>query len=320
MLVHVCSLPKIENEPLPGPSAVVCMADSPALLAKIKDEANVAARLDLVFNDSADDFGLVRSATDADALRILQFVDAHKATVPNIVFQCQVGVGRSLAAYAACLRLYGGDPRPALHQGTHNRNLYRRMLGVAGFQPEPEPRVSMVVRLKYAPDRMVAFILAMQRQRYDNWELIFVTDGPFPAAHQAVANVGDPRITVLGTERPMGHWGHPYRQRGMDAATGDWIGLSNDDNYYAPGYFEQMMNAAKGEDADLVLCSMLHSYAGWASLEPGHDLGSWIARRELVKATPWEGDDFAADARHVARLKANAKRIATVTRPLFIHN
>jgi len=96
--LHAYSLPQIESTALPGPSAVVCMADSTSLLAQIKDAANVRARLDLIFNDSRDDFGLVRAPSAGDARRILEFVQAHEATVPHIVFQCQVGIGRSLAA------------------------------------------------------------------------------------------------------------------------------------------------------------------------------------------------------------------------------
>jgi hypothetical protein len=319
--VHVYSLPQIESRELPGRSAVVCMADSPAQLAVIKDSGNVAARLDLVFNDSKDDFGLVRSPSDEDARKIVEFVQAHTESAPHIVFQCQVGIGRSLAAYAAILKMYDGDPRPALYQGTHNRGLYRKILAAAGRQPDAEPLVSLVVRVKYAPDRMAAFLLSIQRQRYDNWELVFVTDGPNPAAGELVSRAGDPRIKLLQTEKPSGKWGHPYRQTGIDAAAGALIGLSNDDNYYVPGYLEQMVNALERDNADLALCAMLHSYWGWKPIEAGHDLGSWIARRDLVRRTPWAGDHFFYDAHYLSLLKENAAgRITIVDRPLFIHN
>jgi hypothetical protein len=296
------------------------MADSHPQLAVIKDAGNVLARLDLVFNDSRDDFGLVRSPSDEDARRLLEFMRAHDSA-PNLVFQCQVGVGRSLAAYAAFLRLHGEDPRPALHQGTHNRALYRKLIAAAGLEPEPEPRVSLCVRVKYGPDRMTAFLLSIQRQRYENWELLFVTDGPNAAAREVVDGAADPRVRLVETETPFGRWGHPHRQRGIDACTGELIGLSNDDNYYVPGYLEQMVNALEKEGADLALCAMLHSYWGWRPIPAGHDLGSWIARRELVRRTPWQGDDFLYDARYIEMLKRGAAgRTAVVDRPLFIHN
>jgi len=318
--VHAYSLPQIERTALPGPSAVVCMADSPALLASIKDAANVVARLDLVFNDAQGDFGLVRGPTDEDARKILAFVEQHQDKVPNIVFQCQVGIGRSLAACAAILELRGDDPRPALHRGTHNRTLYRKLLAASGRSPRAEPLVSLVVRLKYAPDRMAAFMLAIQRQRYDNWEVVFVTDGANPQARAAVDAARDARIRLLETGEALGRWGHPHRQAGIEASRGELVGLSNDDNYYVPGYFEQMVNAIEAEGADLALCAMLHSYWGWKPIEPGHDLGSWLARRELLSKTPWQGDHFFYDAEYLAQLKKNARKIALIDRPLFIHN
>ncbi len=132
---------------------------------------------------------------------------------------------------------------------------------------------------------------------------------------------GDARVRLVETERARGNWGHPYRQQGIDSARGELIGLSNDDNYYVPGYLEQMVNALERERAELAMCDMLHSYWGWRLLRAGHDLGSWIARRELVLRTPWEGEDFFSDARYLERLKKNAgDRIAVVDRPLFIHN
>ena len=48
MQVHAWSLMQIEAAPLPGQSAVVCMADARDQLAVIKDAANVTARLDLI--------------------------------------------------------------------------------------------------------------------------------------------------------------------------------------------------------------------------------------------------------------------------------
>ena len=321
MNCHAISMAQLERGPIPGPCALVRMADTKEQLSSAAPGTEVSASLDLVFNDSGEDFGLVRAPNETDAGRILAFVEAHRDSVPHIVFQCQVGIGRSLAACAAVQKIFGvGDYKAALHRGTHNRRLYRLILAAAGQQPDPEPKISLAVRVKYAPDRMHGFLLAIQRQRYDNWELVFVTDGPNPAAREIVAACGDARVKLVETEAPRGRWGHPYRQRGIEACTGELIGLSNDDNYYVPGYFEQMVNALEREKADLAMCAMLHSYWGWRPLEAGHDVGSWIARRELLARTPWEGDDFFYDARFLDQLKRNAARTAVVNRPLFIHN
>jgi hypothetical protein len=53
------------------------------------------------------------------------------------------------------------------------------LLSAAGMNLEIDPLVSIAVRIKYAPDRLKLFILSMQRQRYENWEVVAVTDGPW---------------------------------------------------------------------------------------------------------------------------------------------
>lgn len=158
----------------------------------------------------------------------------------------------------------------------------------------------------------------MQRQRHENWEVVAVTDGPNAAAGQLVAEFNDARIRLIETEKPLGRWGHPYRQLGLDACRGEFIGLSNDDNYYVPGYVEQMLHAL--ENADLATCKILHNYFGW-QVVTGQDLGCWIARALLVCQVPWRGQDFTSDRDYIRALAAVAKdRVATVERPLLVHN
>lgn len=318
MDLHTRSRLEIETVPLPGPSAVICMADSPDQLAVIKDAGNVLARLDLIFNDAAEPYQLVRPPTPEHARSILDFVNAQTRS-PNLVIQCQVGVGRSQGVLAALLKIAGRDPRPVLEKATYNRGLYRKLLAAAGLTPEAEPLVSLAVRVKYAPDRLALFMLSMRRQRYDNWEVVAVTDGPNPQAAQFVKQISEPRLRLIETPKALGHWGHPYRQLGLDACRGEFIGMSNDDNYYVPGYLEQMVNALR--DADLATCQILHNYYAWEICPAGTDLGSWIARAELIRKTPWKGQEFTSDQDYIKALTELAGgRVVQIQKPLLVHN
>jgi predicted protein tyrosine phosphatase len=311
---------RIETEALPGPSAVICMADSVEQLAVIKDQANVIERMDLVFNDAGEAFGLVAPPGEEHARKILEFGERHRRSgTPNLILQCQAGIGRSHAACAAFLKFTGADTRDITKFGTYNRRLYKLILAAAGLPPEREPLVSMVIRVKYSPERLLAFILCMRRQRYENWELIAVTDGPNAGAAHIVDVVKDKRVRLIQTEKSLGRWGHPHRQSGIDAATGEWIGMSNDDNYYVPGYLEQMLMA--GENADLVLCRVLHSYCAWDKYT-GDEMGNWLARAEIVKRAPWTGVEFTSDRDYLDQLRAAAGpgRVVEVDRALFVHN
>ena len=49
------------------------------------------------------------------------------------------------------------------------------------------------------------------------------------------------------------------------------------------------------------------------------DVGGWLARRELVLATPWDEFDAHSDGRYVAALAARG-RVARVPQLLYVHN
>src|SRR5208282_1678416 len=125
-------------------------------------------------------------------------------------------------------------------------------------------------------------------------------------------------VNVNQTHVKKSRLGPPFRQVGLDACPGEYIGLSNDDNYYAPGYLEQMLFAMEDEGAPMACCDMLMSYHGWVHITTGveplsQDLGCWIARADLVKSVPWRGEAFVSDTDYFLRLaEAAGRKIAYV--------
>jgi hypothetical protein len=318
MNLHAYSAANISANQLPGPSSVIQIADTREQLPVIFDKANVLASLQVVFNDAVESYGSVRAPKQDDARRMLEFILANPA--PHLVVQCQAGIGRSQAVVAAVAKISGADPAPVFANGTYNQSLYHLLLAAAGVPAVIPPLVSMAVRVKYSAERLILFLLSMRRQRYSNWEMVAVTDGPNPDAKDLIAKFNDPRFRIIETEKMLGRWGHPYRQLGMEACRGEYIGISNDDNYYVPGYLEQMVFALQQNEADLAFCRMLHSYFGWNVTDAGGDLGCWIAKKSLVEKCPWPGSEFESDQVHMKLLRSNASKMVEVSRPLFIHN
>ena len=125
--------------------------------------------------------------------------------------------------------------------------------------------------------RAIAFAMSMKRQRHQAWLCRFISDGPTPAVYKdLLENLADSRFALVSTDGPLGLWGHPPRQEGIDAclesaaaldATPCYVGLNNDDNYLTPGYLEQMVGGLQRHQADLVLCQMLHSYSAWGVVD-----------------------------------------------------
>jgi len=331
--------PLEQNCEIKEPFALVSFRDPGMPKVVPHPDNKIVKRLDISCHDlPAGTHGSgLRPVNGHDALAIWNFVEKQEPDC-SVLFQCNAGVGRSVACLVAFEErdnLPGWEK--SLEPGTHNISLRDQLRLCFGLPEEPNPLVSMVIRLKYPTNRMAAFYMCMARQRHRNWELIGVTDGP-SADHaetwKALFEVERvtakmPRLRdLIETPEVRGLWGHPYRQLGIAAATGDWIGLSNDDNYYTPNYLEVMLRAAQQSSADLVVCDVLHSYRGWKPTrnEPGEygsvDVGAWLARRDLMDKVPWspDGDMFHYDGRYFKKLCDAATGVARVTRPLFIHN
>lgn len=309
---------------LPRPCSVVSFGDPGDGPAPFGDAARVARRLHLEFHDCAADVPWAVRPTSADAARLLEFVDADETGL--VVCQCQAGVARSVATAAALHRLSGRDDRAVRCQGKYHREWYALLLRAGGMGPEAEPLVSLAVRVKYPADRLHALLLSLRRQRHETWEAVVVTDGPDADAAEMVAGMTDPRVRLVETPEKKGRWGHPWRQLGLEACRGAYVGMANDDDYYAPGYLEQMVRALEWGPADLALCDMVHAYHGWAPCrahaaggDVSADVGNWVARAELVRRVPWAGCEFDSDREYVGRLAA-AGRVAVVRRPLHVKN
>lgn len=177
-------------------------------------------------------------------------------------------------------------------------------------------------------DSLRCLLYSIRAQTYPHWEVVVVHDGPAETrAARLVLDeaAADARVTVLRPPERKGQFGHPYRRPGVDHARGDYVGLSNDDNYYCPVYFECMLAALQAKGDVLAQCGMVHSHRHWGAIEarPARgfvDAGSWVAAAALAKATPWTDYGFAGDWTYFKAMLKTAKRCVKVPGLLFVHN
>ncbi len=129
------------------------------------------------------------------------------------------------------------------------------------------PCISVVVPIynveKYLP-RCVDSILA---QDYDNLELILVDDGSPDNCPRILDDYAkaDSRVRVLHCENGGVS---AARNRGAQAASGEWICYVDADDYVAPRYLTSLYQAAKEFDAPMSVCGTQYVDDKGAALPP----------------------------------------------------
>lgn len=188
------------------------------------------------------------------------------------------------------------------------------------------PKISMVIAAYGDPDPLGCLLYALRCQTYKNWEAVICHDGLecWEVEHLVYQHFTDPRIKLHRLDH-KGQYGHPHRQYGIEQATGDYICLSNQDNYYVPVFFEAMLHTAVTEQADFVYCPLIHDYFDYAYYPSrchggagGCDLANWIAKADVVKATPWTDYGFNGDETFINALLAKCRKPMHVLQPSVI--
>jgi len=207
------------------------------------------------------------------------------------------------------------------------------------WKPKPvpgTPLVGIAAAAHVSADRvgaaLVGLVYALKAQTYVEWLLDVTHDGPADvhAAHWLTrTDAADPRVTVTQTPARAQQFGHPHRQAAVErllAAGCEWVGLTNQDNYYAPTYLEWLLHAGVVKQAPFVYCDCVHSHKLWTPMptrpKRGHiDLGGFLAHRSIVEKVKFDKFTFSGDADYITRLvQAAGGKTEKVTACLFVHN
>lgn len=199
---------------------------------------------------------------------------------------------------------------------------------IRGWTPLPIrglPKISMAIATYEQRDELACLLYSFRAQTWPNWEAVVVHDGPGRAAREVVERIDDPRIKLVETAERKQSYGHPWRELGISSCSGDYIGLTNGDNYYAPVFFEWMLHTLTVAGADLAYCDFLHSHQQWAEFRSGTgigliDLGCFVGAANLFKTTPWTEHGFLGDGVFFEAVHRKAAKAIRIPRPLFVHN
>ncbi|NLL62094.1 MAG: glycosyltransferase [Candidatus Atribacteria bacterium] len=116
-----------------------------------------------------------------------------------------------------------------------------------------QPLISVIVPVYNAEKYLPKCIESIQNQTYRNLEIILVNDGSTDNSLVICYQYSekDKRVTVI-TQENRGV--SSARNRGLDIATGDYIGFVDSDDYIAPDMYQQLLIACLENDADISEC------------------------------------------------------------------
>jgi hypothetical protein len=167
-------------------------------------------------------------------------------------------------------------------------------------------------------------------QTHKNWNLIIVHDGPNTTNLKEIIP-SDKRIEYIETDKRMGNYGHHLRQWALNEfELGDYVTVTNADNYYTPVFIEYMLKGfKKSHTAVATYCTeTIHSYKAWqvlpAKLEKGFlDCGAVVIKSNIAKEVGWRDiEDHSADWTYFQDIasKYSWRNFIPVKGCLFVHN
>jgi len=174
-------------------------------------------------------------------------------------------------------------------------------------------------------------------QTNPNWRVYVIHDGPMPKELDVIMALykDDPRISFQFTEERIECSGFPNRDmmiKKIIGADNDFVMSTNDDNYYATTFVENMIALAE-QGVGFVYCNMVHS-GHWG---PGEyqvidtkievcqiDIGAFAVKLPLAKKVGITTKTAVADGIYaeacLAECNATGLATAKTERILYVHN
>ena len=126
-------------------------------------------------------------------------------------------------------------------------------------------RLSIVIVTYKQPVALECLLASLSCQTLQNFELLVIHDGADPATRQVAdrfASGDGARLTYTETPVRYNDYGHSLRQIGMESAVGEYLLITNGDNYYVPRFAEFLFDAIDQQPLDVVLWDLVHSHTG----------------------------------------------------------
>lgn len=184
------------------------------------------------------------------------------------------------------------------------------------------------------------FVQSILNQTNNDWLLTIIHDGPnedFDKIMNKFKSESSVKINFFNTERRYNDYGHSLREIGLKQVSGDYVLLSNADNYLIPKAFEYLIEAVENNKPDVVMFDMVHSHnkpggrdlPSYSFFETSYkprliDVSSAIVKSSLAIEAGFKDKTHDGDVTYFGDiLKAKGKPglvITKIPRILLVHN
>ncbi len=116
-------------------------------------------------------------------------------------------------------------------------------------------KVSIIVPVYNVEEYLRQCLDSVIGQTYADREIILVNDGSTDSSYEICKEYAEKYPEIILLEQENAGLAQA-RQTGLDAATGDYIGFVDSDDWLELNMYEKMMSAAENSDADIVFCNV----------------------------------------------------------------
>ena len=184
-------------------------------------------------------------------------------------------------------------------------------------------------------------VQSILNQSDDNWNLHVIHDGPSQAFSELsnddlfVRNAA--RLKMECSKKRFNDYGHSLREIGLSSSKGDYVLITNDDNYYVPHMLRAVNHAIARHQPDIVMFDMIHSheFPGGRLHEsyqffPTHfalneiDMGCVLVRGALARSVGFGSKRYSADWDYFSACASSPDckdvKLVKIPKVLFVHN
>lgn len=129
-------------------------------------------------------------------------------------------------------------------------------------------KISVIVPVYNVEKYLARCIDSLIGQTHRELEILLVNDASRDGSLEIMQEYSrrDSRVRCLTRDVNAGV--SSSRNRGIEEATGDWIAFCDGDDWYLPNAFERLLDSARREDADYIVCNYQLTYDGGKSPIP----------------------------------------------------